>query len=201
MEEKNQSFRGGGGSQKNNILPKREVWTVCRFKGGLARKREVMFFWEGWYPNVHCDVLWRCCQLQQWKVTDILRQRILETIWCLTRIYWKMNNWLPGAQDYKRTEINGSFVDKNKSNAGKTTFKVPWQTNLGLHLKWCQQHGCPLASPQELKEVVQNQTQKACLLAEAEFQKVLKVFDVKERIHLYKMNFLSLQSFAKSLWF
>ena len=42
---KNQ-YRGG------NCL-KRGAWTVCRFKGGLARKGGV--FEGGWYPNVHYE--------------------------------------------------------------------------------------------------------------------------------------------------
>ena len=45
-----------GGSRKTNIsrgLPKNGGWTVCCFKGGLARKRGVVFLRGGWYPNAH----------------------------------------------------------------------------------------------------------------------------------------------------
>ena len=32
-----------------------EAWTVCWFKGGLARKRGWCFWEGGWYPNAHYD--------------------------------------------------------------------------------------------------------------------------------------------------
>ena len=32
------------------------AWTVCRFKGDLTKRRELVFLKEGeWYPNAHCD--------------------------------------------------------------------------------------------------------------------------------------------------
>ena len=40
---------------RGNCL-KRGAWTVCRFKGDLAKKRERVFLRqrEGWYPNAQC---------------------------------------------------------------------------------------------------------------------------------------------------
>ena len=50
-----------GGVTKNQYrggLPKKgETWTVCQFKGGLARKRGGVFLRGGWYPNAHYGVL------------------------------------------------------------------------------------------------------------------------------------------------
>ena len=51
---KNWAFKGGGVHEtpiQREGLPKKGAWTVCRFKGGLARKRGVMFLraWRvGW---------------------------------------------------------------------------------------------------------------------------------------------------------
>ena len=46
-----------GASWKTNVevgLPKKGAWTVCWFKGGLARKRKRRGGFQGaWYPNVH----------------------------------------------------------------------------------------------------------------------------------------------------
>ena len=40
---------------------KRGAWTVCRFKGGMARKR-LQCFWGGWYPDAHY-VFWEINKL------------------------------------------------------------------------------------------------------------------------------------------
>ena len=43
-------MRGGGGHEKpinRGELPKRGAWTVRRFKGGLAKKREGVFLRGG----------------------------------------------------------------------------------------------------------------------------------------------------------
>ena len=47
---KNWAFKGGGVHEtpiQREGLPKKRAWTVCRFKGGLARKRGVMFLRAG----------------------------------------------------------------------------------------------------------------------------------------------------------
>ena len=47
---KNWAFKGGGVHEtpiQREGLPKKRAWTVCRFKGGLARKRGVIFLWGG----------------------------------------------------------------------------------------------------------------------------------------------------------
>ena len=57
---KNLIFSGGFIKKQyigGNCL-KRRAWTVCKFKGGLLKKRGVMFSKGGsWYPNTHYDYI------------------------------------------------------------------------------------------------------------------------------------------------
>ena len=57
-----------------NLL-ERGAWTVCRFKGGLEKKRRVVFLREGcWYSNVHYVIMMNCfCGVvDQWKIFSLI---------------------------------------------------------------------------------------------------------------------------------
>ena len=51
--------RGGGVFTENQYIGenclKRGAWSVCRFKGGLAKKREVVFLRGSWYLNAQYE--------------------------------------------------------------------------------------------------------------------------------------------------
>ena len=74
---KNQ-YRGGGGD-----CLKRWAWTVCWFKGGLARKRGWCFWHGGWNTNAHYSKsLWSLCDFSgYWTSTSRQCLTTVATLW------------------------------------------------------------------------------------------------------------------------
>ena len=63
-------------------------------------------------------------------------------------------------------------------------------------LKKCKEHGGPVVTVKELKELVKRigkdeKILKSCLRTEVGFKRVMHPLDATERPHLYKMNHLS----------
>ena len=72
-----------------------------------------------------------------------------------------------------------------------------------LLLKRCKQHGGPITSADELKMLYDRSKDekilRSYLRAEVGFQKALHPFDARERSHLYKMNYLSVEQLTENL--
>ena len=72
-----------------------------------------------------------------------------------------------------------------------------------LLLKKCKQHGGPVATVEDVRMLVNNESDekklKSCLRTEVGFQKALHPFDARERSYLYKMNYLSVEELTENL--
>ena len=82
--------------------------------------------------------------------------------------------------------------------------KNSWKSHYKDHLLiQCKRHGGPLTSTSQIRDLV-NETHdltnlKSYLRSEVGFQKALHPFDAKERSHLYKINFLSVEELIENL--
>ena len=73
-----------GGVLKNqyvggDCLKRGGAWTVCWFKGGLARKKGLCF-WRGWYPNAHYVCIIHCAKNECFFTKDFFSKCFLQ-IW------------------------------------------------------------------------------------------------------------------------
>ena len=57
-------------------MPKKEAWTVCRFKGSLPKKKGIVFLRGAWYPNAHYVIYKNCIKTgiypNAWKKSNIV---------------------------------------------------------------------------------------------------------------------------------
>ena len=101
-------------------------------------------------------------------------------------------SWTKGQKELWKTKVQECAAKKKRSMQYKS-----------LLLKKCKMHGGPFTDLKELKEYVNSSNDKKelkkDLRQEIGYQKMIHPMDVKERSHLYKMNFLSLEEIIENL--
>ena len=92
------------------------------------------------------------------------------------------------------------WKEKIEESVKKNTRKGKYKD---LLLNQCKRHGGPFTSRSEIRDLVKKthdqKILKSYLRSEVGFQKALHPFDAKERSHLYKMNFLSVEELIENL--
>ena len=104
---------------------------------------------------------------------------------------------MEGCWNQKQTDV---WKEKIKSSLQKKVRSAQYKDVL---LKRCKDHGGPLLSAEDVANHIQKNNDKKKLKgelrAEVGLQKALHPFDARERPHLYKMNFLSVDMLTENI--
>ena len=149
----------------------------------LSAARSNRFF-KG--KRIRDDLMFQKSMVDEESVTDVTRNIIKEL----------KSMGLKWTDDQK--QLWKEKIQKSMNN------NIRMSQHKDLLLKRCKKHGGPLTSIAELKVLTNEQsddekTLKSYLRAEVGFQKALHPFDARERSHLYKMNYLSVEGLTENL--
>lgn len=98
--------------------------------------------------------------------------------------------------DSQKQRLKEKYRNSAQKNVRMTQY-------MDILVKKCKDHGGPLITIKEIQDLVKKISDpkklKSCLRAEVGFQKAIHPFDAKERSHLYKMNFITVEEIVENL--